>query len=87
MAFVIKRVNDESLPVGDNDNGATARTPSTQLMNAVAEATGGRSRMLELFVPRRVVVPDSASLVLLSPGGHRDVMGPQDLGIAPVLAG
>jgi len=40
VAFVINRVTDESLPVGDNDNGVTAVTPSSQVMNAVAEATG-----------------------------------------------
>jgi hypothetical protein len=43
VAFVIKRVNDDSLPVGDNDNGATGVTPSSQVMNAVAEATGVES--------------------------------------------
>src|SRR5215207_8373688 len=33
VPFVIKRVNEESLPVEDNDNGATAVTPSSQVMN------------------------------------------------------
>jgi len=40
VAFVIRRVNDESLPVEDNDNDATTVTPSSQVMNVVAEATG-----------------------------------------------
>jgi hypothetical protein len=40
VAFVIKRVNDESLHVGCNDNSPTAVTPSREVMNAVAEATG-----------------------------------------------
>jgi len=40
MPFVIKRVNDERLLVEDNDNGATAVTPSSEVINAVAEATG-----------------------------------------------
>ena len=38
--FVSKRVTDESLLVEDNDNGPIAVTPSAQVLNAVAEATG-----------------------------------------------
>jgi hypothetical protein len=33
-------VYDESLVVEDNDNGTTSVTPSSEVMNAVAEATG-----------------------------------------------
>jgi hypothetical protein len=40
VTFVINRVTDESLPVEDIDNGATAVMPSREVMNAVAEATG-----------------------------------------------
>ena len=40
VEFVIKRVNDESRLVVSNDNGPTAVTPSSQINNAVAEATG-----------------------------------------------
>jgi hypothetical protein len=40
VPFVIKRGNDESLLVMSNDNGPTAVTSSSQVMNAVAVATG-----------------------------------------------
>ena len=40
VLFVIKRVTDERLLVEENDNGPTAVTPSSQVMNVVAEATG-----------------------------------------------
>jgi hypothetical protein len=40
VAFVIRRVNGESLLVVSSDNGPTAVTPSSQVMNVVAEATG-----------------------------------------------
>jgi hypothetical protein len=40
VPVIMKRVNDESLLVVSNDNGAIAVTLSSQVMNAAAEATG-----------------------------------------------
>jgi hypothetical protein len=48
VTFVINRVTDESLPVEDIDNGATAVMPSREVMNAVAEATGDRFREIDV---------------------------------------
>jgi len=59
VAFVINRVTDESLPVGDNDNGVTAVTPSSQVMNAVAEATGiGSASSISPSGQCRIPFPD-----------------------------
>jgi hypothetical protein len=85
MPFVIKRVNDERLPVEDNDNGATAVTPSSEVINAVAEATGiGR-----VLTPYRLEQWSSPTLPcvakLACPGAHP--IGRHDRGGSPLLTG
>jgi hypothetical protein len=40
VPFSVKQVGDEHLLVEGNDIGVTEVTPSSEVMNAVAEATG-----------------------------------------------
>ena len=40
MPLVVNRVEDEGLLVENIDNGATSVMPSSEIMNALAEATG-----------------------------------------------